>query len=248
MHPGFLTNRRRAPPSRRARGHQVFGDDGLIDWARRYSTARGQYRVFNAAVYRFYRTDGSPPEEGDTPYATSATLPDTPATTFGDGDWYISSSFYNGVIDSGFLPLGENGETYIRLGLSGGVETGTPPQAPQDIRLGLEANGVVRVHALYFQAGSNRADTWAVGATFNGVDPVEDSPTLTPTMATSGLAVLALALPAQVDGTTVKVRTQARRGIVYSEGSSVLTVLADAEGPTVPTYGESWPGGIAEEA
>jgi len=245
-HP-LLIGKARREPERRASA-LFTGPPAPLDWARRYATGRGQYRVFNAAEYRFYRTDGSPPSEGDSPYATSSSLPDTPATTYGDGDWYISSSFYNGVLDSGFLPLGENGETYVRLNLSSGVDLGTPPQAPQDIRLTLEPSGVVRVHALYFQTGSNRADTWALGVSYDGSTPAADSPTDTATMVTSGVAVLALALPSQANGTTVTVRTQVRRGTVYSEDSEALVTTADATGPTAPTYGESWPGSLAEEA
>lgn len=213
-----------------------------------YHDARGLYRVFNTAEYRFYRTDGSAPAEGDTPFATSSSLPATPATTYADGDWYLSASYFNGVIDSGFLPLGANGETWVRMPIAGGATTGTPPQAPQDIRLGVEASGVVRVHALYFQAGASRADTWALGVSYDGSTPAADTPTDTATMATAGVAVLAMALPAQANGTTVKVRTQVRRGTVYSEGSSVLTATADAAGPSAPTYGESWPGSVGEGA
>jgi hypothetical protein len=119
----------------------------VIGVARWYADARGRYRVFNEAVYRFYWSSVAIPEEGWAWNATNATLPYTPVTTFTDppSPWWFSVSYFNGVIDSGFLPIGTNGETYIRLDLSGGTETGNPPPGPQDWRLESQGAGVVRV-------------------------------------------------------------------------------------------------------
>jgi len=53
--------------------------------AKHYAELRGQYRVFNTAGYQFYRTLGSIPVPGvDLPFATNASLPHTPADTWGD--------------------------------------------------------------------------------------------------------------------------------------------------------------------
>jgi len=205
-------------------------------WIRpRYQIAgRGLYRVFNEAVYRFYRSNAGPPAETDSPYATSATLPATPADTFADGTWWIACSRFNGVIDSGFLPVGPNGEPYLRLDLSGGAEAESPPAAPAIFRLEPAAGGVVRVIGFYWQTGDLRADSWAIAYSIDGSDPDADAPDLVATMPTSGPAILDYALPAQVEGATVKVRLQTRRATAYSEDSVVLTARADVDGPTSP--------------
>ena len=196
--------------------------------------ARGRYRVFNSAVYRFYRSSTAPPEEGDEPFATNATLPYTPADTYADGTWYLSMSRFNGIYDSGFLPLGPTGETYLRLDLSGGVEVNSPPAGPLQWHIENTGGGVVRIIAVYLESGTLRAEQWAIGRTFDGSTPAADTPDETVTMPTSGLAVLQHDLAAQADGTTVNVRLQTRRfdsSYIYSEDSEVKTITADALGP-----------------
>lgn len=234
------------PPRRRpARVHAI--ELHLIDFAKRYWTGRAQHRVFNSAVYRFYRSNSAPPEEGDTPFATSATLPSTPADTYADGTWWISVSYFNGVLDSGFLPLGANGETYLRLDLVSGAVVSSPPQAPVSAYLEVLAGGVVRVHALCVEVGALRPDTWAIAYTTDGSTPAEDSPDVTEAFSAGvGIAALVYDLPAASDGEVVKVRVQLERDASYSEGSTVLEATADAAGPSAPAGGESWPGGIPE--
>ena len=207
--------------------------------------ARGLYRVFGAPEYRFYRRLLVPPEETDTPYATSSTLPATPADAFADGDWYVAASWWNGVIDSGFLPLGANGESYLRLKVASGAVLGEAPHGPGDWRLERRAGGVIAVNAFYYDASALRAVDWSIAFTTNGADPPLDTPTVTVAMPTSGLAVLDHALPAQADGTTVKVRLQTRRqgSFIYSEKSVVKTAVAAAAtaGATVETR-DRWTG------
>jgi hypothetical protein len=218
-------------------------------------SVRGLYRVFNPAVYRFY-WGTSPPAEGDTPDATSATLPYSPSATFsGTGTWYFSASYFNGALDSGFLPVGPNGATSLRLDLAADVETGGPPAAPLDVRLEARAGGVVRILALYVEASANRADEWAIPYTVDGSTPAEDAPDISREITASGPAVLQEDLPAVADGTTVKVRVQTRRNDgteaspdwVYSDGSTVLTITADAVGPGAPLDAETWPGQLPAE-
>lgn len=213
----------------------------------------GTYRIEGTAVYRFYRSNSGPPVEGDTPFATNATLPYTPTNTFPNGTWYVSVSRFNGILDSGFLPLGENGETYIRLEISSGVVLGVPPNAPVAVTLELRPGGVVRVRAFYYQVDTLRATEWAITYTTNGSTPGTPpgvSPTVTVAMPTGGAAVLQYDLPAQADGTTVKVRLQTRRNDGgtwrYSEGSTVLTIVADAAGPVQPLVIQQWPGRLPE--
>ena len=201
--------------------------------------ARGRYRIFAPAVYRFYRSQTTPPVEGDTPFATNATLPHEPADLFGDGTWFLSVSRFNGIHDSGFLPLGSQGETYLRLDLAAGVETISPPAGPLDWNLENVGSGVVRIVALYVQDGAKRADDWVIARTFNGSTPATDTPDATEVMPTGGLAVLSYDLAGQANGTTVKVRLQTRRfdsSQVYSESSDVKTITADATGPAAVQY------------
>jgi len=70
-------------------------------------------------------------------------------------------------------------------------------------------------------------------------------------MPTAGLALLSYDLPGQAHGTTVKVRLQTRRqdaSWVYSEGSTIKSTTADAQGPTTaPPAGEAWPGSLPED-
>jgi hypothetical protein len=157
-------------------------------------------------------------------------------------------SYFNGVIDSGFLPIGANGETYRVLVVESGAEAGSPPRAPLDVRLELRAGGVVRIIAIYAEEGSLRGDTWAIGYTTNGSTPAEDAPTVTsPFQNTSGAEVLVYDLPAQVHGTSVKVRVQVRRSLIYSDGSTVLVAVADAQGPAAIPGGDIWAGALPDE-
>jgi len=213
---------------------------------------RGAYRIFNEPEYRFYRSQSGPPEWTDVPFASASSLPATPVETFGDGTWYLSVSYFNGVFESGFLPLDDAGHTYLRLDIAGGVEVGSPPALIPDWRIEARAGGVVRVIALGgLETGANRADEWAIAYTTNGVDPVADDPDATVewTDATS-LQVLTHDLPAAGDGETVKVLLQTRRNDgtddvpewVYSEDATIRSVVVDATGPTAPVRGDRWPG------
>jgi len=215
-----------------------------------YLDARGLYRIFNTAGYRFYRSPHGPPTEDAVPLATNAALPYTTTATFADGTWYLSVSYFNGTIDSGFLPLGDAGETYRVLTLADGAATGQAPAAPLDWRLVASAAGVIRIVAAYYALGDDRADQWAIAYTIDGNDPPEDDPDLTEDLPTGGLAVLDYALPAASDGVTVKVRLQTRRndGTAetpvwgYSRDSTILSIAADATGPTTPPAIDRWPG------
>jgi len=223
---------------------------------RRYLDARGKYRVFNAAGYRFYRSVDGPPVETSTPFATSESLPHTPAETFADGAWFLSVSYFNGAIDSGFLPLGPAGETYLRLELADGSEVEAAPLPPLDWRLERAAGGVVRVCGVYFEAGAARAEQWAIACTDDGSTPPADAADAVKEMPTSGLAVLHYELPAAADAATVKVRLQTRRndGTIsvpvwrYSQASTVKTIVADAAGPAAPLAADRWAGPLPESS
>lgn len=220
----------------------------LINFGRRTAELRGLHRVFNAVAFRVYRSNSAPPSPGSTPWATSSTLPTTPAGTFADGTWYVALSYFNGVIDSGFLPVGPAGEPYRVLEVSSGAGLADRPAAPLLARLEVRPGGVVRVVAVAVLAGSSiDPDTWAIAYTFDGSEPATDTPDATEAMSTTtGLKVLSLDLAAQANGATVKVRVQVRRAGVYSL-SEVLTATTDATGPAAPDAGEAWPA-ASEEA
>lgn len=218
-------------------------------YPRYHLDARGVWRIFNETEYRFY-WGAAIPEETDSPQETSATLPYTTTDTFdGTITRYFSASWFNGALDSGFLPLGPNGETYLRLDLVDGVEVGNPPQPPNEWRLEAKGAGVVRVWGLYYELGDNRAATWAIAYTTDGSDPPADTPDVTQAMPAGGLAILQYDLPATADATTVKVRLQTYRSgdTTYSENSTIETITSDAAGPTAPLDAERWPGGLPEE-
>jgi hypothetical protein len=223
----------------------------LIDYGRRYASVRGLYRVFNAAVFRFYRSNVAPPLETDSPFATSATLPSQPATTYADGTWYISASYFNGVLDSGFLPLGPHGETYQILEIAGGVQVSARPSGPTSARLQVRAGGVLRVIAYYlrFADGANAADVWSIGYTTNGSTPANNAPNATQEMSTGTFIILTYDLPAQATGTTVKVQLQTLRtsGGAFSLPGTVLVAVADATGPTAPLTLADWVGPLPED-
>jgi hypothetical protein len=210
------------------------------------AAARGVYRTFNAAEFRFYWSDSAPPVAGDTPQATNATLAYTTSATFADGTWYLSVSYFDGAIDSGFLPLGPLGETYLTLEISGGVALAERPSQPINAALNVLAGGVVQIVAIYFAApdGTNRASQWAIAYTTDGTTPASDTPTLTPAMSAGPMQILTLSLPAQTGGTVVKVQLQAysTENAIYSLPLDVLIATAETTGPTAPLGLQSWLG------
>jgi len=222
--------RRRAAARRRAR---VL--DGAAFRARRRMTGRGRHRIFNAAEYRVYVNSDRPPQEGDAATETNGSLPYTTTATFGDGAHYVSLSWFNGVLDSGLLPIGAGGETYVRLDVSGGVGIDGPPKAPLDWRLERRSGGVVRMHAVYREESSTtRATFWAIAYSSDGSTPAGGSPDAVVAIPDQGLAVLQYDLPAVADGLTLRVRLQTVRGASYSEGSEVKSLVIDRTGPTAP--------------
>lgn len=196
----------------------------------------------------------APPEEGSEPWATAASLPATPADTFADGTWYVSASYFNGVIDSGFLPVGRNGETYLTLEISSGAAVADPPPGPQDWQIVQTAGGVVQVTGCLYATPDDAADEWAIAYTVDGSDPAEDTADATATLQSGGMAILAYDLPAQADGVTVKVRLQTRRNDgtaevpvwIYSDGSTIKTVTVTIAALASPPAGATWPGFLPE--
>jgi len=209
---------------------------------------RGKYRIFNDAEYRLYTAAGTAPDDdgdGGTPLDTNATLPWTPTDTYAAStEHYLSLSWFNGVIDSGFRPVGSRGESHHILRLSGLVEKGPRPYGPHSWSLHNIGGGVVRIIAHYYESGTYRATSWAIGYEFGGGTPAADAPDATQAIASGGIATLSYDLPAQADGTEVQVRLQTARGTTYSADSTVLTITADDGDPTAPLAVEEWPGAL----
>ena len=221
-----------------------------VSFSTHRASARGLYRIFNTAGFRFFWSNSGAPVAGTTPQATNATLPYQPSATFADGTWYLSVSYFDGVLDSGFLPIGPQGQTYLVLVISGGAALGTPPSGPTNPRLQVRAGGVVRVLASYIPAadGVNAADHWGIAYTTNGSTPPSGSATIKPAITTGSgaLKLLAYDLPAQTNGTVVKVQLQMIRGTTYSLPGTVLSATADATGPSAPLALQSWFGPLPE--
>lgn len=215
----------------------------------RQGAGRGLYRIFNSQEYRFYR-GATPPVEGDSPYATASSLPSQPATVFADGTWYLSMSYFDGILDSGFLPVGPRGETYLTLTVASGSEQPQLPGAPYGVALKLLAGGIIQVVGFYgaLADGDNAATAWSIAFTTDGTSPTPPPATPGPTDATflsmtgSALQILSYRLPAQVIGTVVKVLVQVARQLeddsfVYSAAGEVLSLTVNNNGPSAPLAG-----------
>jgi hypothetical protein len=215
-----------------------------------YSGMRGLYRVFNAAAYRIYLTTGSPPIEGSTPWATSASLPVTPTAALADGTYYLSVSYFNGVLDSGFLPIGPAGETYLRLVVSSGATLPAPPCDPISLSLTMLPGGVVRVVGLAVQTAATPPALWKILYQVDGAAALEVD---VPFMA-GPLSVLDASLPAQANGASVGVTISTERNDgtlaspTWTESvnsiSKAIVVLAD--GPTAPLGDSDYPGPLPQ--
>jgi hypothetical protein len=222
-----------------------------IDYTARYAAARGNYRIANPACFRFFRSSTGPPNPvsaGGTPFATSATLPYQPTNTYADGTWYLSVSYFDGFLDSGFLPIGPQGQTYLTMTLSGGMLVAAPPSAPTNYSVKQFAGGVIKIMAIYlpFVDGTNAATQWAIAYTTDGSTPANNSPSITQAMTGGAMQVLSYSLPTQAAGTTVKVQLQVRRAVgagwAYSAPLPVLASVVPATAPASPQVLESWPG------
>jgi hypothetical protein len=256
--PAFVvrSSRRKTQPRRLSHSYAV----DVASWPRRWTfELRGRYRVFNAPCYRLYRSDTGPPAETDEPFETTLTLPYQPDETFEDGIWWLAMSYFDGCLDSGFLPIGPRGEPYVRLDISGGELINRPPYGPDRWGLVSGGAGIVRVTGVYNQQDSLRGDAWAVTYTTDGGmpgTPPAVSPTVTVAIGAGGMAVLDHVLPAVGGGTTVKVRLQVRRddgagGYRYSEDSEVQSMVSDEIGGVAGSddaVGAAvWPGRMPQE-
>lgn len=235
------------PPRRPSRPFN-FTDSTAAFRGRHYVEARGLHRVFNDFEYRLFRSNVAPPLETDTPFATTATLPFEPSDLYADGTWFLSMTFFNGVHESGFLPLGPAGETYLRLDIAAATEELSPPNGPLENAWYLKLlPGQVQVVASYRQDDALRADEWVLNWTTGAGLPAEDVVRASQPMRGSGVEVLKFDGVVGLDGVQVNYRLQTRRNDgtpsvpiwVLSDGAAsvVKTVFIDADPPAPPLAG-----------
>jgi hypothetical protein len=209
------------------------------------------WRIFNAAEFRAYWSNSGPPVPGSTPQATGPSLPFVTAG-LADGTWWFSLSWFNGVFDSQFLPIGPNGETFLRLDLAGGHVTGSPPAGPTSCQLQNVAGGIVRIIGLATAAATMQfPESWAIAWTADGSTPAAGAASIfIPFTAGQWLGLLDYVLPAQAAGATVKVclQTAINTGTalapvwVYSESSILQSIVLPTSGPSPPLEATDWPG------
>jgi len=224
-----------------------------------------QYRVFNATRYRLYRSTSTPPVEGDTPFFTTATLPANVPTIFSNDIWYLAVSYVNGVIDSGFYPIGDNGEPYMTIDLTDEKIIGTQaPNAPTSWHLE-QRDGNVWLIGIYFKGNAPQASKWTYAWTSDGttppdpvynpvdLDPYDEVYVGTQAIATVALAVLEVDLGAYADAKVIKCKLATARQDI--DGASISNRISDfvqkeltvnTAGPTAPVDAHEWHGRTPE--
>jgi hypothetical protein len=187
------------------------------------TAARGLFRIFNDAIYRLYY-QSSPAAPGSTPDATSSTLPYS--VSLADGTWYLSASYFNGVYDSGFLPLGAAARPYQIVTLVGGVVIASPPPAPLSLELAETAPGVVTVTATATDPG-NVGDLWYLTT---NVTPA----TYTKSVSAGALAIFRYSLPAVSAGTMVNITLCLQNSGGSNSAAITASITTASGGPTAP--------------
>lgn len=217
--------------------------DGMPSWRKRHATqVRGLSRVFNAAEYRFYRKDGSAPVPGtDSPHATASSLPDTPAGAWSDGDWYVTVTYFNGIIESLPKLQGPDGTAAKRLEISGSLEVDAAPGDPSEVTVSAIAGAKIRVVAIYSQARDRG----------RGITPTHWRLSWSGDASGSASIAFATAQNEEIrldyeitlsDGqsVTVVVKTGYDPGTGFVESDGVqATVTADSTGPDAPSISPS---------
>lgn len=199
---------------------------------------RGCYRVDGTAGYQAYHEEDADPVPGvDDPFATNATLPFTPDDVFGNGDHRFALTYEN---DHG---LEGDSRKITRIIVSGGSEDDLPPSGPYQIRLSPRPDGEMRVEALAVlaAAGSDRRAThWALWYTTDGSAPGGGDADYTETISAGrGFGRLRYdGIPAQDDGTLVRVLVRTRTGSTDSEGDVSGSLTIDRTGPGAPAGGQ----------
>lgn len=223
-----------AEPLRRPAGALPVA--GHLHWlTRRHLQMQGLSRIFNAAEYRAYRTDGSVPDpDVDSPHATFSALPTTPAGAWADGDWRVALTRFNGVLESLGKPFAPINEAALRLIISGGTEDDLPPAAPKSIQVEDRAGAVIRVTAVYLSNGDSAAGItlptrWNISWTGDATGSA--TPALSIILGVARLSYdISLSDGQEI---TVSVRTEYDPGGGYVQSDAVTeTITADGSGPS----------------
>jgi len=201
--------------------------------------ARGLFRIFNAAGYRLYKSSALPLSLADL-WSTVSTLPATPGAV-ADGTWYFGVSYFDGVYDGGFAPVGPNGEPYLTAVIASGAATPPPPAAPLSLILSEDAPGVCGVTATGPQlAAAALPYQWQLSYTVNG----GAATVLAYPYAAGGVAVLAVELPAQAPASVIAVSLVIQRNdgtagspVWTSSAAATASLTLAAAGPSPPLAG-----------
>lgn len=198
-------------------------------------TIHGCYRVRGSAVYSAYTGDGSNPDTvSGTAYATFASLPATPATTFGDGDHRFAVTLTNPYgIEGPAKRVSSSRRHYV----VSGTETTPPPDAPDRVWIRQLPGGIPELNARVFRPPHDRQAPTSLSAwvTTDGSAPGSGDPTYTPTVNwNSGVFLWRQRLAAQIDATVVKVLAKTKRGSTLSTNTTVVQSTISLTGPDVP--------------
>jgi len=231
----------------------------------------GANRVANDSLigYELHVADGADPDPDGTPVQSGASLPLTYTASFAGGEHRAITVKRNAWgLASEEIPqsiwIDATGEEYT-----------APPSAPNSTQLEPGAGGICRATVLYQPNAegltlaairAQRANKWAVYATFDGTDPdpdvdtpvMVDMETTDPDTASEALVrqreILFYETAASLENTPVKmiVRTARDNGVdpvVYSTNTTIYTATARITGPQRPrgfatldsAYGQAQP-------
>jgi hypothetical protein len=218
-----------------------------VGGVRHYHDWRGRWHVPTDPAYWVYIESTPPDDNVHTPTAEPGGLPWTSSALGASGTFYVSVAYFNGYESSGFLTVGDNGETYRKLILIGSAEQPIPPNGVIEASIQPDAGGKMRVTASYDQAGANRATEFALAWSTGGTPPPTSTPDRTASIPAAGLAVLDEIVPdtGEADGTLINVRIQTRRSGVYSD-SVIVSDYADNSTPSPPRQVTVWRGSPTE--
>ena len=208
---------------------------------RGYQEARGSYRVAASAgdVEIYVSSSGRDPEPGsDAPIATPASLPNTPASTFGNGSHRVIAAVRNKY------GLRSTSQRARLVTVASGSHTTNPPSGPDRMRMQPRAGGLVRVQSQYLAPRSSTetlATTWALWWTNTGVAPVLTNPPNAET-AMSYLGDVAtldyFSIPAQSHGVTLIVAIKTKAGSMFSDEYIQQSLVINTNSSSAPLGGD----------
>lgn len=212
---------------------RISWDDGV--GGRAYSEAIALYRCRGSAQYEGFQGTTEPDPEHDAAAATGAALPLTITAAITNGEYHHAAILRNAY------GLGGGLQDIQRVTVAAGVQGTNAPDGDLDVRLEPRAGGVTRVHSRFGmpQETDRRPIEWALWYTTNGSTPGSGSPNVTATLTRARRsAVWQYDLPAQADGTVVKVLVKVRKaGPVYQVSGTSANLTIRTTGPLAPASG-----------